>query len=131
MTTLYRPVKITSAEQAEALPVGTVAHDRDHGTEPDLIPYVKVTPRFWVSVWDVSDDHELDAYGVCPNSHMVGDSALVPIEAEEEWDDKVIAQAADEMRNKIVPGSLDEIIRDALIAYHRLSGKPATPREEA
>lgn len=81
---LYKPVLIESAEQAEALPIGTVAHDRDHDTEPDLIPYIKITPKLWVSVWDVDEAHEIGAYGVCPNSHIVGDTALVPIEAEEE-----------------------------------------------
>ena len=84
MTALYKPVLIESAEQAEALPIGTVALDVAHETDPDLTPYVKITSKLWVSVWEVSDDHELGGYGVCPNSHIVGDSALVPIEAEEE-----------------------------------------------
>ena len=85
MTTLYKPVLIESAEQAEALPIGTVALDVAHETDPDLTPYVKITSKLWVSVWEVSDDHELGGYGVCPNSHIVGDSALVPIEAVEEY----------------------------------------------
>ena len=84
MTVIYVPRLIESAEQAEALPVGTVALDVVHETDPDLTPYVKITSKLWVSVWEVSDDHELGGYGVCPNSHIVGDSALVPIEAVEE-----------------------------------------------
>ena len=34
MTTLYKPVLIESAEQAEALPVGTVAIDLDSQGQP-------------------------------------------------------------------------------------------------
>ncbi|NIB22881.1 hypothetical protein HBA56_04310 [Pseudoteredinibacter isoporae] len=78
-TTIYVPTPITSAEQAEALPIGTVSIS-DH---PDDKPSVKVTPTLWVCVWDVDDDHDA-TYAVAPISHMLGDFALVPIEAEEE-----------------------------------------------
>ena len=83
MTTLYRPVLIESAEQAEALPVGTVALDHPTGNA-DRLPYVKATATRWASVWGVDDLGAIDAYGTAPNEAMVGDCALVPIEAEEE-----------------------------------------------
>ena len=79
MTVIYVPRLIESAEQAEALPIGTVSIS-DH---PDDKPSVKVTPTLWVCVWDVGDDHDA-TYAVAPNSHLLGDCALVPIEAEEE-----------------------------------------------
>lgn len=66
MTTLYRPVLIESAEQAEALPEATVA------VHPDHWPREK-----FQSVWQECD-------GLWDNSAMVGWTALVPIEAEEE-----------------------------------------------
>lgn len=82
---LYREVLIESAEQAEALPIGTVALDHPRGTRDDRIPYVKATPDRWASVWDVSALGNIKSYGTAPNEAMVGDRALVPIEAEEEW----------------------------------------------
>lgn len=78
---LYRPVLIGSAEQAEALPIGTVALDHPRGTRDELIPYVKATPDRWASVWDVSALGNIKSYGTAPNEAMVGDRALVPIEA--------------------------------------------------
>ena len=66
MTTLYRPVLIESVEQAEALPEATVA------AHPDHWPREK-----FQSVWQECD-------GLWDNSAMVGWTALVPIEAEEE-----------------------------------------------
>ena len=83
MITLYRPVLIESAEQAEALPIGTVALDHPRGTR-DEIPYVKTTATRWASVWDVNDLGAIDSYGTAPNESMVGDRALVRIEADEE-----------------------------------------------
>lgn len=77
MTTLYRPVLIETVEQAEALPVGTVAYDegRMHG------PLLKEADNYWFG--DRSKDNEEVAdYGY---------TALVPVEAEEEtntrWDE--------------------------------------------
>lgn len=67
---LYRPVLIESAEQAEALPEGTVLIREDH------FAFQKYAGRF-VS----ADPHDL------PIAHaweVVGWTALVPIEAEEE-----------------------------------------------
>lgn len=69
MTTLYRPVEIISAEQAEALPVGTVAYD----------PRVGAAVRVGYGLgWSVTGDPDSEQSG-----HMLGFTALVPIEAEE------------------------------------------------
>lgn len=84
MTTIYVPRLIESAEQAEALPIGTVALDHPTGNAGRL-PYMKATAARWASVWGVDDLGAIDAYGTAPNEAMVGDRALVPIEAEEEW----------------------------------------------
>ena len=75
MTTLYRPFLIESAEQAEALPEGTVA---THSSGAGMDHAHKLGPcdhlsREWMS---------LSAY--VANAEMVGWTALVPIEAEEE-----------------------------------------------
>jgi len=70
MTTLYRPVLIKSAEQAEALPGGTVLIREGN------FAFQKYAGRF-VS----ADPHNL------PVAHaweVTGWTALVPIEAEEE-----------------------------------------------
>lgn len=81
MTTLYRPVLIESAEQAEALPVGTIAL-----LDPDK-------PAAFENHAAVRVDHyEADGFpwlvdSQCLAEHpsMVGWTALVPIEAEEEF----------------------------------------------
>ena len=70
MTTLYRPVLIESAEQAEALPVGTVGHEPPH-----LYAYIKKARNYWRGT---GDDVALTDYEMLPFT------ALVPIEAEEE-----------------------------------------------
>ena len=75
MTTLYRPVLIESAEQAEALPVGTVA---THSSGAGMDHAHKVGPgdhlsREWMSLSaDVTD------------AKMVGWTALVPLDVEVE-----------------------------------------------
>ena len=77
MTTLYRPVLIETTEQAEALPEGTVAFAHtplrgDCYTKYDF------------------DNWEGARRGLgSPDASMVGWTALVPIEAEEEtmWED--------------------------------------------
>ena len=71
MTTLYKPVKITTTEQAEALPVGTVGHEPPH-----LYAYIKKARNYWRGT---GDDAALTDYEMLPFT------ALVPIEAEEEW----------------------------------------------
>ena len=68
MTTLYKPVLIESAEQAEALPVGTTV------THPDYWPREKAN---LLGSWEGPGD-------AMQNVDMVGWTALVPIEAEEE-----------------------------------------------
>ena len=85
MTTLYRPVLIESAEQAEALPEGTLAYLEHSTSSPDALdpskrrPFVarstasKATNDWWLTSGNARSDAE-----------MVGWSALVPIEAEEE-----------------------------------------------
>lgn len=76
MTTLYRPVLIESAEQAEALPDGTVATRDGH------LPRILLrdeTGQHWASGDAMS--------GFMYALDMRGWSALVPIEAEEEtWE---------------------------------------------
>ena len=72
MTTLYKPVLIESAEQAEALPEGTLAR---HADGPGMDHAHKVRP--------LGRDLWLAVGGNCTNAEMVGWTALVPIEAEE------------------------------------------------
>ena len=67
MTTLYRPVLIETAEQAEALPEGAIATHDEHW------PVVRCTPNRWESS---ARDME--------HAELVGWTALVPIEAVEE-----------------------------------------------
>lgn len=71
MTTLYRTVPIKTVEQAGALPAGTIAlHEWGHGTTA----YTLTSGR-WVT-----------SHGTAvPHSEVVGWTALVPVEAEEEW----------------------------------------------
>ena len=74
MTTIYVPRLIESAEQAEALPEGTLAR---HAAGSGMDHAHKVRPLgrdVWVAVG-----------GNCTNAEMVGWSVLVPIEAEEEY----------------------------------------------
>ena len=68
MTTIYVPRLIESAEQAEALPVGTTV------THPDYWPREKGN---LLGSWEGPGD-------AMQNAEMVGWTALVPIEAEEE-----------------------------------------------
>lgn len=72
MTTLYRPVLIESAEQAEALPEGTLARHDDH------MPVEKWRDEYGGTHWGyIEESVEVDL--------LLGWTALVPIEAEEEW----------------------------------------------
>lgn len=71
MTTLYKPVLIESAEQAETLPVGTVAlQPWGHGTTARTL-----TNGRWIAPSGAG----------LPHDEAVGFTALVPTEAEEEW----------------------------------------------
>ena len=71
MTTLYRPVLIETAEQAEALPIGTVA-------TRGAIAAVRVPEQTHDEPW---------RSGVLGWEHVsaIGWTALVPIEAEEDF----------------------------------------------
>ena len=82
MTTLYRPVLIESAEQAEALPLVTLA---TAGHIPRIAR--KSRPVQWDSTG-----------GSFGNRHMIGWTALVPIEAEEEFQDIDAYEASGHMR---------------------------------
>lgn len=73
MTILYKPVLIESTEQAEALPIGTIAHR-------GAIAAVRVPEQTHVEPWRsaiLGWDHRT----------AIGWTALVPIEAEEETRD--------------------------------------------
>ena len=68
---LYRPILIESAEQAEALPEGTIARHDDH------MPVEKWRDDYGGSHWGyIEESVEVDL--------LRGWTALVPIEAEEE-----------------------------------------------
>ena len=79
MTTLYRPVLIESAEQAEALPIGTVTITPDEVGQVDQAA-VRVRGG-WHSTGFANEHGTPFLY---PHLAVVGDTALVPIEAEEE-----------------------------------------------
>ena len=79
MITLYRPVKIESAEQAEALPVGTVA--RSHGSDGEPTHACLRMANGW---WCTDETNDDGTPFLVPHAGMVRDTALVPIEAEEE-----------------------------------------------
>ena len=79
MITLYRPVLIESAEQAEALPLGTVAITPDEVGQVDQAA-VRVRGG-WHSTGAANEHGTPFLY---PHPAVVGDTALVPIEAEEE-----------------------------------------------
>lgn len=70
MTTLYKPVPTSSAEQAEALPEGTIATSEEFAPEV----FVKVGPNEWFGTHGPGTMTDLTA---------VGWLALAPIEAEE------------------------------------------------
>ena len=79
MTTLYRPVLIESAEQAEAMPPGTVAlRSWGDGTTARTL-----TNGRWIT----------PSGGAMPHVETVGFTALVPIEAEEEPTEDVVQAA--------------------------------------
>ena len=79
MTALYKPVLIESAAQAEALPVGTVAIDLDGQGQPRQAS-IRVRCG-WYCTGEVEAD---GSPWLAPHDVMAGDTALVPIEAEEE-----------------------------------------------
>ena len=79
MTTLYKPVKIESAEQAEALPIGTMAAQAEEGPWPALVCIRVEWGWNCTGMPDEAGEPFLVGHGL-----MVGDTALVPIEADEE-----------------------------------------------
>lgn len=74
--TVYVPRLIESAEQAEALPTGTLARHSE-GAGMDHAHKIAAMPGLMGSHW-------VSSMGVESNAAMVGWTALVPIEAEEE-----------------------------------------------
>lgn len=94
MTTIYIPQRIETAEQAEALPEGTsvkraVWHQSGH---QDYYAGVKIGFNTWFTTSPTADRQ--DALSL----HMVGWSALVPVEAEEEFQDIDAYEASGHMR---------------------------------
>ena len=79
MTTLYRPVLLESAEQAEALPIGTVA--RSHGSDGEPTHACLRMANGW---WCTDETNDDGTPFLVPHAGMVRDTAFVPIEAEEE-----------------------------------------------
>ncbi|HEX7349603.1 hypothetical protein [Brachybacterium sp.] len=110
--TVYVPRLIESAEQAEALPEGTVLIREEH------FAFQKHAGQF-VS----ADPHDLPTGAAW---EVVGWTALVPVEAEEEFSDKVVSAVANELRHRILPDSLEGVVREVLSARHLV-----TPWEEA
>ena len=87
MTSLYRPVKITSAEQAEALPVGTLAVSSEMYDSGDTMHWAAVKVGMEWARTDAGD-----GLPVFSDAGMVDVdvpwTALMPVEAEEERDDE-------------------------------------------
>lgn len=78
MTILYKPILIESVEEAEALPGGTVA---TYGEGNMTLTAHRVTSlAMKPDAWNVMDD-------LLSSSDMVGWTALMPIEVEEETRD--------------------------------------------
>lgn len=75
MSTLYRPVLIQTADQAAALPIGTVAEYHDEDSWRDVA--VKVARNDWRSAGSDPGMDWSDAY-------LIDWTALVPVEVEEE-----------------------------------------------
>lgn len=73
MAKLYKPVPITSAEQAEALPEGTVLFD---GDPADGDTYVHVGGEWYTNGWPGTLTNAVDL--------GIAVTALVPIEADED-----------------------------------------------
>lgn len=79
MTTLYRPVRISTVEQAEALPEGTIAKHPEYRTaavKTDLC-------EEGIALWYDTDDGSQTA------TSLLGWTALVPVEAEEETTERI------------------------------------------
>ena len=79
MTTLYRPVLIESAEQAEALPLGATSVAVDEQGQPYQAS-IRVRGG-WHCTGEAATD---GSTWLAPPDVMIGDTALVPVEAVEE-----------------------------------------------
>lgn len=100
MTTLYRPVLIESAEQAEALPVGTVA--RSHGSDGEPTHACLRMANGW---WCTDETNDDGTPFLMPHAGMVSDTAFVPIEAEEETVERHrLCQAVPDVLHRYVTG---------------------------
>ena len=82
MTTLYKPVLIETAEQAEALPEGTFIIDA-----LDLVARREKAGRY-AGRWITEEDG-------CLDDPVMPAQALVPIEAEEEATGALVNRAGD------------------------------------
>ena len=127
MTTLYKPVLIDSVEQAEALPVGTIAHSRLDS--PELADVGYKTDSGWVL---------LHGHGsVWADAEVVGDFALVPIEAEEVIGTEFRHQITDKsydihvMRSTDMDNARWQVENNPKSATGRIMRQYRTPWEEA
>lgn len=84
MSTLYRPALIETAEQAEALPEGSLVRDVRSG-------------------FDYRARHALGGYLQADLDAGVDVEALVPIEAEEEWGEDDGADTFTPTRRLVTP----------------------------
>ena len=99
MTTLYKPVLIETIEQAEALPIGTVA--RSHGSDGEPTHACLRMANGW---WCTNETNDDGTPFLVPHAGMVRDTALVPIEAEEEMDtDYYVGGDGSPMRRLVTP----------------------------
>lgn len=107
MTVLYKPVLIESAEQAEALPEGTVANRvLTFESTRDTVAQPEVAVKIGVNAWS-STAVDADAWDWL-DRHLVGWTALVPIEAEEERERcPDFSQSLPEVNDKIYKKALD------------------------
>lgn len=87
MTTVYIPRPIRTVEDAEALPVGTVAIDPEHTDLAAATTYGPGRAFIRAAHWEASDlPWHNDDDGAQWHDVVVGMIALVPVEAEEEWE---------------------------------------------
>ena len=75
MTTLYKPVLIESAEQAEALPPGTIAHD-----PPSGFAYIKTGRNTWR---ETASEHTYTDCTILPVTALIPTTTIH--ELAEEW----------------------------------------------
>ena len=97
MTTLYRPVLIETAEQAEALPIGTVATRAFPKARGGRVEVATRTAPHEEILWPMGFG------GFTRHAAMVGWTALVPVEAEEETHSiQARGQTTPEWRTRLV-----------------------------